>query len=112
MTDLELLLLTLACGAGTYLFRGLGVALSGALSTSSPVFEWVGCVAYAMIAGLVARVILMPSGVMAQTPTVDRLAACAAAVAVYFLTRRNLFAGVCGGLGALIAINYARAALA
>ena len=54
---LDLALLIVACGLGTYLWRGLGLLISGRLRMDSAFFAWAGCVAYAMIAGLTARII-------------------------------------------------------
>jgi branched-subunit amino acid transport protein len=88
------------CVAGTYLWRGLGVALSGRIDPYGAAFRWVGCVAYAMLAGLISRMIVMPVGPLAQTGLVDRLGGCAVAVALYFLVRRNLVIGVAGGVTA------------
>lgn len=102
----ELWPLVLGAGAATYLWRGLGVALSGRIPTDGPAFEWVGCVAYAMIAGLTMRVILMPTGTLARTALEHRLLACAVALFVYFvLSRRNLFIGVISGLAAMVFLH-------
>ena len=106
----ELWWLIAACGLGTYLWRGLGVALSGRIEVDSELFQWTACVAYAMVAGLIMRIILMPTGLLAATPLEDRLLACAAALAAYYAARRNLFAGVVTGAAALVALSYARAA--
>ena len=93
----ELWLLLLACGAATYLWRGLGVLLSGRLNAQSAMFEWISCVAYALVAGLIARIIVAPSGLLAQTELMDRLLACVVALAAYRLVRRNMFVGLlCG----------------
>lgn len=105
---LPLWLLVLVCGAATYLWRGVGVLLSGVVRPQSELLTWVGCVAYAMVAGLVARIVLMPEGMVAQTLLADRLLACAAAAAVFFLGGRNLLAGVATGGAALAALNALR----
>ena len=47
---LELALLVVACGLATYLWRGLGMLLSGRVNIESEFFVWAGCVAYALIA--------------------------------------------------------------
>jgi branched-subunit amino acid transport protein len=107
----ELWLLVLVCGAGTYLWRGLGVALSGGIRPDTPLFSWIGCVAYAMISGLIVRMVLMPSGALSETVLVDRLIACAMAFAAFFLSRRNLFIGVSAGTVALIVLSYGRGVL-
>lgn len=105
---LELWLIVLACGLGTYAWRGLGVLLSGRIEVDSELFNWVACVAYAMVAGLIARIIVLPSGILALSPLPDRLVACALALAAYYLSRRNLFVGVGAGVLALIAFGHAR----
>jgi len=97
--------LVLAAGAGTYLWRALGVALSGRINPAGAIFTWVGCVAYAMIAGLVSRLILIPGGTLAGSALEHRLLACAAGLAAYYLAKRNLFLGVGVGVAALMALT-------
>jgi branched-subunit amino acid transport protein len=95
-------LLVAICGLATYLWRGLGVVMSGRIRTDSAVFTWVGCVAWAMIAGLTMRILLMPSGVLADTAFV--------ALAVFFLlTRRNLFLGVIAAFATMTLLSILRA---
>lgn len=108
MPDVPTFLLVLACGLGTYLWRALGVALSGHLRPDSEVFAWVTCVAYAMLAGLVVRIVILPVGILTASTLGDRLIACALALAVFFWSRRNLFIGVSAGFLALIALTYLR----
>ncbi len=94
----ELWLLLAVCALATYAWRGLGVLISGRLDAQSEAFTWISCVAYAMIAGLVARMLVMPTGVLAETSLLERATGSTAALAAYFLlTRRNLFAGVAAG---------------
>jgi branched-subunit amino acid transport protein len=60
------------------------------------------CVAYAIIAGLVSRMLLMPTGVLAEATLAERAIGSAVALTAYFwLTRRNLLVGVVAGAGAL-----------
>jgi branched-subunit amino acid transport protein len=108
----ELWALTAACAAATYLSRGLGVLLAGRISVESRVFTWIACVAYAMVAGLIVRTIIMPGGMLAETFLFDRMAACTVGLAVYLGTRRNLIIGVVAGVSVLIAAGYLRAAFA
>ena len=99
---MELWILLLACGAATYLWRGPGVLLSAGIDPRSPVFTWVACVAYAIIAGVVARMLLMPTGELAEITAAERATGSAVALAVYFwMTKRNLFAGTLAGAVAL-----------
>ena len=101
---LELALLVVACGLATYLWRGLGMLVSGRVSMDSEFFVWAGCVAYALIAGLAVRILLLPTGTLAATPLPERLAACAIALVVYFVFRRNLLVGIAAGFVALVTL--------
>ncbi|MFN7086013.1 MAG: AzlD domain-containing protein [Burkholderiales bacterium] len=104
----ELWLLVLACGAGTYLWRGLGVLFSGRVKLDSELFNWITCVAYAMVAGLIARIIIMPGGMLAASSLAERLVACALALVAFHASRKNLFVAVIAGVAAVVAAGYAR----
>jgi branched-subunit amino acid transport protein len=87
-------LLGLAIAAlGTYLWRFLGVAFSGRINTDSGLFRWMSCVAYAMLAGLVARIMLMPVGLLEQAPVAARMLAVALAT-VIMVWRHPRFGGL------------------
>jgi branched-subunit amino acid transport protein len=101
----SLMLLVIACALATYVWRGLGAVISGRVAAAGPLFTWLGCVAYAMLAGLVARIVVMPLGTLEATALWQRLGAAAIALAVYFLlTRRNLFVGVIAGGAAIVGL--------
>lgn len=100
----ELALLVVACGLGTYLWRGLGMLVSTRVRMDSAFFVWAGCVAYALIAGLTARIVLLPTGTLASTLLTERLIACAIGLVVYFVFRRNLFVGIAAGFLALVTL--------
>jgi branched-subunit amino acid transport protein len=104
----EIWLVTAACAAGHYFWRGLGVALSGRITVNSELFNWATCVAYAMIAGLVMRIMIFPAGMLAESELIDRLAACVLALAAFYGWRRNLFVGVSAGAVVLTLASWAR----
>ncbi len=106
----ELWLLLLLCALATYFWRGLGVLLAGRLRVDSELFRWVECMAYAMVTGLIVRMVLMPTATLASVALFDRLLACGVALACYWLTRKNLFAGVASGTGVIVLMSYFRAA--
>lgn len=85
----------------TYGWRALGVALAGRIGPNSLWLEWIGCVAYALLAGLIARMLLLPAGPLMATDTLSRAVGVGLAVAVYIGLRRNILAGVLAGAGAL-----------
>ncbi len=89
----------------TYGWRGAGVLLGRNIDVESPLFRWASAVAYALLAGLVARMIVFPEGPLAATELPSRLAATAAAAAVFFLTRRNLLLGVAAGMAVLVLLS-------
>jgi branched-subunit amino acid transport protein len=94
----ELWVLLAVCALATYVWRGPGVLISVRLDPAGDAFTWISCVAYAIIAGLVSRMLLMPTGVLAETTLFERAIGSAAALGAYFwMTRRNLFAGVFAG---------------
>ncbi len=81
------------CIAGTFVWRALGVAIASRINVGGDLFQWFNCVAYAMLAGLITRVILIPAGTLAETPDFDRVAAMLSGFAVYFVFKRNVFIG-------------------
>lgn len=99
---MDLWILLAICGVATYLWRGPGVLISAGIDPQSAAFSWISCVAYAIIAGLVSRMLLLPTGALAETTLLERFVGSAVALAVFFrLTRRNLFAGVSAAAVAL-----------
>ena len=100
----ELWVLVIVCSLATYAWRALGAVFAGRIAVESELFNWVTCVAYAMLAGLVSRIVILPGGMMADTLLVDRLAACVLALVAYRLSRRNLLVAVTVGAGAMMAI--------
>ncbi len=90
--------------AATYLWRGLGVALSTWIDPDSALFRWVTCVSYAMLAGLVARMMVMPLGDLATVSLAFRLAALACAFAVFFLAGRRVLPAVTVGFAVFVGL--------
>lgn len=104
----ELWLLVVACSITCYLWRGLGVLLSGRIRTDGDLFNWVACVAYAMVAGLIMRIIVLPTGLLATSLLSHRLIACGLGLAAYYACRRNLLVAVGAGALALTVLNHLR----
>ena len=93
----------------TYGWRFAGVLLGGRIDVDSRLFRWSAAVAYALLAGLIARMILMPEGPLAETALTHRLAGATAAAFVFFVTRRNLLLGCAAGMAVLILLSIAAA---
>jgi len=91
----------------TYASRGFGVLLSGRIDTDGPLFRWVSAVAYALLAALIARLLVVPLGPLAATTLMARLASAVFALAVYLVSRRNLMLGVAAGGAGLALLRVA-----
>jgi branched-subunit amino acid transport protein len=107
MTSLGVWALLAGVFAVTYAWRGAGVALGNRINFESAAFRWISAVAYAMLAGLIARMLLLPQGQLAETPLPDRLGAAAVALLVYFLTLRNTLLAVLAGAATLVLLTFA-----
>ncbi|MGB5328491.1 MAG: AzlD domain-containing protein [Gammaproteobacteria bacterium] len=90
-------LIVLGCGAATFVWRFLGVVVVKRIDANGAIFQWITCVSYAMVAGLIFRMVIMPESELAGVSLVIRITAVAIAFAAYFLFRRRLVAGVLAG---------------
>ena len=99
-------LIVLACGAATFVWRALGVMVVRRIDANGAFFQWITCVSYAMVAGLIFRMIMLPESDLADVSLAIRIAAVAIAFGAYYLFQRRLVAGVLAGglsLSALVA---------
>ena len=78
-------------------WRWLGVAFSGRLTEESPVFSVVKAVATALVAGVIAKLILWPSGDLAEVSLALRLGAVATGFAAFRLGGDSVALGVVAG---------------
>jgi len=102
--------LALALGAlVSFAWRFAGVAVSGRIDPNGAVFLWVQSVAYAMLAALVARMVVFPTGPLEDSLLWHRLVAGALAVGVFYLARRQLVLGVLAGLALFIGLQFSGA---
>ena len=104
-------LLVTASIAATYVWRGAGVYCATRIDPQGRLFAWVSCVSYALLAGLIARMIVLPVGALNSTPLIDRLLAVGLSFAVYYLVRRRPLPAVLAGVGVFILISAMRAAV-
>jgi hypothetical protein len=83
-------------------WRMLGVVLSRGLDEGSEIIMWVRAVATAVLAGVVGKLIVFPSGALASVPIEVRLAAAGVGFLAFVLVRRSVFAGVVAGEALLV----------
>lgn len=89
----------------TFVWRGLGVVMARRLDPEGAVFRWFSLASYAVLAGLLARLLILPTGELASLPLEARLGAAAIGAAAFYLSGRNLLVGVTAG-----AVSFALAA--
>ena len=101
-------LLVTASIAATYVWRGAGVYCATRIDPQGRLFAWVTCVSYALLAGLIARMIVLPVGTLSSTPLIDRLLAVGLSFAVYYISRRRPLRAVLSGVVVFILISALR----
>jgi Branched-chain amino acid transport protein (AzlD) len=89
------------------IWRWLSVFLVRGLSEESEILVWVRAVASALLASVVAKLLLSPSGALAVVPPLWRWAALASGCLAYFLAGRRMMIGVVVAEAAIIAAGYA-----
>ncbi|MGB0670544.1 MAG: AzlD domain-containing protein [Rhodospirillales bacterium] len=100
------LMMVLVAGAiATYVWRALGVALGQRVKINSPILDWVACVAFALIAGLGSRVLLMPVGPLEATVLWARLGCAGLGVGLYFMLGRRIGPALTVGVLAFMGLS-------
>ena len=97
-----LVLLTSGAIVGTYLWRGAGVMFATRIKSDSPVFQWVTFVSYAMLGGLIARMVILPIGPLMETPLFFRVLAFVIGVGVFFGGGKRVLPAVFVGVATFI----------
>ena len=97
MNSQALWTIVIGCILATFIWRFVGAAVVRTISARGDFFEWVSCVSYAMVAGLVFRMIMLPQSELAALSIGIRVSALMLAFIAYFLFKRNLLAGVVAG---------------
>ena len=62
----NIILVILVTSFATYLSRFLGVVSSEKIDATSKIFRWFNCIAYSILAALIARMVVFPSGVLQE----------------------------------------------
>jgi len=87
----------------TDIWRWLGVFAGGRLREDGELLIWVRCVATALVAGVISKLILFPQGVLGETPLVLRLAAAGFGFAAFLLFKQRVVVGVLAAEAFLVA---------
>ena len=92
MIDLSsnITLVILVTSLATYLSRFLGVVSSENIDVKSKIFRWFNCIAYSTLAALIARIVVFPTGILADAEILIRFFVILLSVVVFFATKKNL----------------------
>ena len=92
MSDISsnIIVVILVTSFATYLSRSLGVVSSEKIKETSKIFKWFNCIAYSVLAALIARMIIFPAGELAESGILIRLFVVVASVVMFLFTKRNL----------------------
>ncbi len=91
--DLHLWLIIAVSIASTYIWRLLGIVIASHLHPDSALSRWFACVAYAVLAGIIARMIIVQQGALAEAPRLDKVLALGVGFLIFFIFKRNTSAG-------------------
>ena len=86
----NIIFVILVTSLATYLSRFLGVVSSKKMDTNSKIFRWFNCIAYSILAALIARMIIFPAGVLSESSIFIRLLVLSGAILLFILTKKNL----------------------
>ncbi|CAN7524014.1 AzlD domain-containing protein [Pararhizobium sp. LjRoot255] len=90
----------------TDIWRWLGVLAGNRLREDSEALSWVRAVATALVAAVIAKLILYPTGVLEQSPLWLRLGSVVAGSAAFFIGRQRPGVGIATAIAVLAAGLY------
>ena len=86
----NIILVILVTSFATYLSRFLGVVSSEKIKETSKIFKWFNCIAYSVLAALIARMVFFPAGELAESSIFIRLFVVTLCVLMFLFTKKNL----------------------
>jgi len=92
MSDISsnIIVVILVTSFATYLSRFLGVISSEKIKETSKIFKWFNCIAYSVLAALIARMVVFPAGELAESGILIRLFVVTLSVLMFLFTKKNL----------------------
>jgi len=87
----NIILVILVTSFATYLSRFLGVVSSEKIKETSKIFKWFNCIAYSVLAALIARMVVFPAGELAESGIFIRLFVVIISIAIFLFTKKIWF---------------------
>ncbi len=98
MSESSLWVIVIGSIFATYVWRYFGAVFSQKINPDSALFKWVTCVSYAMLGGLISRMVFMPIGPLEVVPGWIRISGIAVGLIAFFLFKKQVLIGVGAGL--------------
>ena len=86
----NIIVVILVTSFATYLTRFLGVVSAEKIKETSKIFKWFNCIAYSVLAALIARMVIFPAGELAESSIFIRLFVVTLCVLMFLFTKKNL----------------------
>ena len=86
----NIILVIIITSLATFLSRFLGVLSSENMDVRSKIFRWFNCIAYSILASLIARMIIFPAGVLAESVIIIRILVVFVSISIFLMTKKNL----------------------
>ena len=86
----NIILIIIVTSVATFISRFLGVLTAEKINEKSTIFSWFNYVAYSILAALIARMIIFPAGVLADSDLIIRLIVLVTCVSIFILSKKNL----------------------
>lgn len=95
----------------TYIWRVAGILVATRIKPDSDLAKWFTAVAYAVLAGLIARMFVLQEGALATAPVPDKIAGLAVGMTAYFIAGRSVPVGTACAFIAFATLAFVRAAV-
>ena len=86
----NIILVILVTSFATYLSRFLGVVSSEKIEETSKIFRWFNCIAYSILAALIARIVIFPAGVLEEADLWLRLLVIIISIIIFIISKKNI----------------------
>jgi len=86
----SVVLAILVTSLATFSSRLFGVITSEKIKENSKIFRWFNCLAYSTLAALIARIIIFPSGALAEVDYLVRFIVIFVSISIFYATKKNL----------------------
>ena len=84
----NIILVILVTSFATYLSRFLGVLSSEKIEETSKIFRWFNCIAYSILAALIARIVIFPAGVLEEADLWLRLIVIIISIIIFIISKK------------------------